>query len=157
MGPSHSVGANPIQSFPCLNSWLEEISRKQAEMVAARLSAEKLRVRDDTLTAENEKLKVFITFFVESVRAVSYIPSKPTVVVGLSMAACIPPLNWLLMMQTQSAGLQKRIGELEQEIKKLSGQQNLQQRIHHHAKIKVWRIPGAGVSTSSCLANYLRY
>jgi kinesin family protein 15 len=26
--------------------------------------------------------------------------------------------------------------ELEGEVKKLSGQQNLQQRIHHHAKIK---------------------
>jgi kinesin family protein 15 len=27
--------------------------------------------------------------------------------------------------------------ELEEEMNKLSGQQNLQQRIHHHAKIKV--------------------
>lgn len=27
--------------------------------------------------------------------------------------------------------------ELETEVKKLSGQQNIQQRIHHHAKIKV--------------------
>lgn len=63
-------------------------------MVAARVTAEKMRFRDETLTAENDKLK------------------------------------------TQTAGLQKRIGELEQEVKKLSGQQNLQQRIHHHAKIK---------------------
>ncbi|KAG0556184.1 hypothetical protein KC19_11G032900 [Ceratodon purpureus] len=76
------------------DSWLEEIQRKQAEMVAARISAEKLRFRDDALTAENENLK------------------------------------------TQTVGLQKRVGELEQEVKKLSGQQNLQQRIHHHAKIK---------------------
>uniref|UniRef100_A0A7I4DZD3 Kinesin motor domain-containing protein n=1 Tax=Physcomitrium patens TaxID=3218 RepID=A0A7I4DZD3_PHYPA len=76
------------------DSWLEEIQRKQAEMVAARVTAEKMRFRDETLTAENDKLK------------------------------------------TQTAGLQKRIGELEQEVKKLSGQQNLQQRIHHHAKIK---------------------
>lgn len=30
----------------------------------------------------------------------------------------------------------KKIMELEAEMKKLSGQQNLQQRIHHHAKIK---------------------
>ena len=30
-----------------------------------------------------------------------------------------------------------KVMELEEEIKKLSGQQNLQQRIHHHAKIKV--------------------
>ncbi len=32
---------------------------------------------------------------------------------------------------------QKLAGDLDQEIKKLSGQQNLQQRIKHHAKIKV--------------------
>lgn len=31
----------------------------------------------------------------------------------------------------------KKVIELEADIKKLSGQQNLQQRIHHHAKIKV--------------------
>lgn len=30
----------------------------------------------------------------------------------------------------------KKIGQLEQEIKTLSGQQNLQQRIKHHARIK---------------------
>lgn len=30
----------------------------------------------------------------------------------------------------------KRVMELEVEVKKLSGQQNIQQRIHHHAKIK---------------------
>jgi hypothetical protein len=52
------------------------------------------------------------------------------------------PLIPFPMMQTQTAGLQKRVGELEQEVKKLSGQQNLQQRIHHHAKIKVWRVLG---------------
>ena len=52
------------------------------------------------------------------------------------------PLNRWLMMQTQTAGLQKRVGDLEQEVKKLSGQQNLQQRIHHHAKIKVRGVRG---------------
>lgn len=62
------------------------------------------------------------------------------------------PLNPSSMMQTQTAGLQKRVGELEQEIKKLSGQQNLQQRIHHHAKIKVWPVPRA-VTGLSCPAD----
>jgi hypothetical protein len=33
--------------------------------------------------------------------------------------------------------LRKKVTDLEDEIRKLSGQQNLQQRIHHHAKIKV--------------------
>jgi kinesin family protein 15 len=36
---------------------------------------------------------------------------------------------------------QKIAGDLEQEVKKLSGQQNLQQRIKHHAKIKVLNHP----------------
>lgn len=76
------------------DSWLEEIQKQQVEMTAARVTAEQMRFRDDTLTAENEKLK------------------------------------------TQSTALRKRICDLEQEMKKLSGQQNLQQRIHHHAKIK---------------------
>lgn len=39
-------------------SWLEEITRQQAEIVAARASAEKMRFRDNALTAENEKLRV---------------------------------------------------------------------------------------------------
>ena len=38
--------------------WLEEIDRKQAEMVAAQISLEKLRQRDQLLKTENEMLKV---------------------------------------------------------------------------------------------------
>ncbi|CAM6127967.1 unnamed protein product [Calypogeia fissa] len=75
-------------------SWLEEINRRQAEAVAARVSAEKLRLRDETLTAENDKFR------------------------------------------EECHVLRKIVADLEDEIKKLSGQQNLQQRIHHHAKIK---------------------
>lgn len=37
----------------------------------------------------------------------------------------------------ENASKKNKVVELEEEIKKLSGQQNLQQRIHHHAKIKV--------------------
>jgi hypothetical protein len=39
-------------------SWLEEINRRQAEMVAARVSVEKMRQRNQALTTENENLKV---------------------------------------------------------------------------------------------------
>lgn len=61
----------PIQFF-CLSkpfqvlftSWLEEIERKQAEMVAAQVALEKLRQRDQTLKTENEMLKVHINTFV---------------------------------------------------------------------------------------------
>ncbi|CBI32470.3 unnamed protein product, partial [Vitis vinifera] len=74
--------------------WLEEIDRKQAEMVAAQIALEKLRQRDQLLKTENEMLKL------ENVKH------------------------------------KKKVMELEGEVKKLSGQQNLQQRIHHHAKIK---------------------
>lgn len=38
--------------------WLEEIDRKQAEMVSAQIALEKLRQRDRLLTTENEMLKV---------------------------------------------------------------------------------------------------
>jgi kinesin family protein 15 len=41
------------------------------------------------------------------------------------------------VVQVANAGHMTRITDLEKDIKKLSGQQNLQQRIHHHAKIKV--------------------
>ncbi|XP_057992919.1 kinesin-like protein KIN-12D isoform X2 [Hevea brasiliensis] len=74
--------------------WLEEIDRRQAEMVAAQIALEKLRQRDQLLQAENEMLK------------------------------------------TENANNKKRVMQLEADVKKLSGQQNLQQRIHHHAKIK---------------------
>ena len=38
--------------------WLEEIDRKQAELVAAQIALEKLRQREKLLSTENEKLKV---------------------------------------------------------------------------------------------------
>ncbi|XP_059314093.1 kinesin-like protein KIN-12D [Lycium ferocissimum] len=74
--------------------WIEEIERKQAEMVAAQIGLEKLRQRDHLLTTENEMIKM------------------------------------------ENVNHKKKVIELEADIKKLSGQQNLQQRIHHHAKIK---------------------
>ncbi|XP_062092244.1 kinesin-like protein KIN-12D [Humulus lupulus] len=74
--------------------WLEEIDRKQAEVVAAQVALEKLRQRDQLLKAENEMLKM------------------------------------------ENVNHKKKVMELEGEINKLSGQQNLHQRIHHHTKIK---------------------
>ncbi|KAF5745669.1 phragmoplast orienting kinesin 2 [Tripterygium wilfordii] len=74
--------------------WLEEIDRKQAEMVAAQVALEKLCQRDQLLKTENEMLKI------------------------------------------ENTNHKKKLMELEGEINKLSGQQNLQQRIHHHAKIR---------------------
>ncbi|CAL5333677.1 unnamed protein product [Camellia sinensis] len=74
--------------------WLEEIDRKQAEMVAVQVALEKLRQRDRLLTTENGMFKM------------------------------------------ENVDHKKRVMELETEVKKLSGQQNLQQRIHHHTKIK---------------------
>ncbi|XP_048337159.2 kinesin-like protein KIN-12D isoform X1 [Ziziphus jujuba] len=74
--------------------WLEEIDRKQAELVALQVALEKLRQRDELLKTENEMLKV------------------------------------------ENVNHKKKVMELEEEVNKLSGQQNLQQRIHHHAKIK---------------------
>ncbi|GMH13425.1 hypothetical protein Nepgr_015266 [Nepenthes gracilis] len=75
-------------------SWLEEIDRRQAQLIAAQIALEKLRHSDRLLTAENDMLKMEI------------------------------------------AKHKKNATELEGEVKKLTVQQNLQQRIHHHAKIK---------------------
>ncbi|KAL5855677.1 hypothetical protein ACOSQ4_005479 [Xanthoceras sorbifolium] len=74
--------------------WLEEIDRKQAELVAAQIALEKLRQQDQSLRTENEMLK------------------------------------------TENVKYKKMVMELDGEVKKLSGQQNIHQRIHHHAKIK---------------------
>ncbi|CAI9764401.1 unnamed protein product [Fraxinus pennsylvanica] len=74
--------------------WLEEIERKQAEMLAAQVTLEKLSQKDQLLTTENEMLKA------------------------------------------DNINHKKRVMELEAEVKNLSGHQNLQQRIHHHTKIK---------------------
>ncbi|KAL5713441.1 hypothetical protein ACHQM5_015513 [Ranunculus cassubicifolius] len=40
------------------------------------------------------------------------------------------------MLKKEITSHKKKVMQLEDEVKKLSGQQNLQQRIHHHAKIK---------------------
>lgn len=74
--------------------WLEEIDRRQAELVAAQIALEKHRQQEQLLSTEKEVLK------------------------------------------TENVKCKKKITELQDEILKLSGQQNLQQRIHHHAKIK---------------------
>ncbi|XP_014508802.1 kinesin-like protein KIN-12D [Vigna radiata var. radiata] len=74
--------------------WLQEMDRKQAELVAVQIALENLRQRDQLLKTENEMLKM------------------------------------------ENTSKKNKVLELEEEIKKLSGQQNLQQRIHHHAKIK---------------------
>ncbi|XP_021851306.2 kinesin-like protein KIN-12D [Spinacia oleracea] len=74
--------------------WLEEIDRKQAEVVATQIALEKHRQQEQLLASENEEFKAEIH------------------------------------------NHRKRVAELEGELKKLSGQQNIQQRIHHHAKIK---------------------
>nr|XP_043629351.1 kinesin-like protein KIN-12F [Erigeron canadensis] len=74
--------------------WLEEIERKQAEMIAAQVALEQLRQRDHLLSTENE------------------------------------------MFKTEISNHKMKVFELETQVAKLSGQQNLQQRIHHHTKIK---------------------
>ncbi|KAI7756019.1 hypothetical protein M8C21_011173, partial [Ambrosia artemisiifolia] len=74
--------------------WLEEIERKQGEMIAAQVALEQLRQRDRLLSTENE------------------------------------------MFKTEISNHKTKVMELETEVTKLSGQQNIQQRIHHHTKIK---------------------
>ncbi|KAL8554411.1 hypothetical protein ACS0TY_002561 [Phlomoides rotata] len=76
------------------NGWLEEIERKQAELMAAHVAFENLREQHQMIATESE------------------------------------------IMKMENANYKKKVMELEVAVKKLSGQQNIQQRIHHHAKIK---------------------
>ncbi|KAJ8428830.1 hypothetical protein Cgig2_005895 [Carnegiea gigantea] len=80
--------------------WLQEIDRRQAEIVAAQIAIEKHRQQEQLLGTENEAIKMEVT------------------------------------------NHKKKVTELEGEVKKLSGQPNLHQRIHHHAKIKANAQPG---------------
>lgn len=48
-----------------LTRWLEEIDRKQAEIVATQIALEKHRQRDQLLETENEMLKVAILSILE--------------------------------------------------------------------------------------------
>ncbi|KAL9238163.1 hypothetical protein vseg_012628 [Gypsophila vaccaria] len=73
---------------------LEELDRRQTELVAAEIALEKLREQEMFLSTENNVLKRDLT------------------------------------------NHKRQVIELEEEVVKLSGQQKLQQRIHHHAKIK---------------------
>ena len=47
-----------FESQPLYIRWLQEMDRKQADMVAAQIALEQLRQRDQLLRAENEMLKV---------------------------------------------------------------------------------------------------
>lgn len=53
-----------ISNTPALSNirWLEEIERKQAELMAALVALEKLRQQDQLLATENEMLKVEALF-----------------------------------------------------------------------------------------------
>lgn len=102
-------------------SWLDEINERQAELASLRNTLEKLRQRERMLTTENEMLKVqILVFIVDSAFSVLF----PLI---------LPASTWL---QVDNSKHKKMIVELEHEIDKLSKQQNLQQRIHHHAKTK---------------------
>lgn len=50
------LALKPLQII--FSRWLEEIDRKQAELVAAQITLEKLRQQDQSLRTETEMLKV---------------------------------------------------------------------------------------------------
>lgn len=59
-----SLTISPTYLSFCLFSWLEEIDRKQAEMLTLQVALEKLRYKDQLLKTENEMLKVWtLTLF----------------------------------------------------------------------------------------------
>lgn len=97
------------------------MEKKRGELVAAQNELEKYRHQEKFLTSENEVLKVGI---------------KPLLQSSLLIVMLKIILNYVCEVQVEMQTHRKRVTELEGELKKLSGQQNLHQRIHHHAKIK---------------------
>ncbi|OVA15456.1 Kinesin [Macleaya cordata] len=107
---------------------------------------EKTRLNnDESLVKEQEvvKLKQQLNEFIEERQGwLEEINRRHAEMVALRVASeklrqrdqCLTTENEMLKME--NVNHKKRVVELEDEVKKLSGQQNLQQRIHHHAKIK---------------------
>jgi len=119
---------HPVSFANELHSWLQEIDRKWSETMATCISVEKLCKDNKSLIAENEKMKVisqpkviWICAHLESSQSVWATYSLP----AMSFAGGEP----------QSAELYRRA---KYEVNKLFGQQNLQQRIHNHTRIKVF-------------------
>lgn len=52
-----------IYGFHLLFRWLEEIDRKQAELVATQIALEELRQHDRLLTTKNDMLMVLVPYF----------------------------------------------------------------------------------------------
>lgn len=109
------------------------ISRKQADLVASQAAVERLREREKTLVAENKKLKVCgLVYNVLSLNLAA--PKQCALLEGMRQR--VESNKHGEHGQGDNRTQLKKIGQLEQEIKTLSGQQNLQQRIKHHARIK---------------------
>jgi len=129
---------HPVSFANELRSWLQEIDRRRSETMATCISVEKLCKDNKSLIAENEKIKVisqpkviWICAHLESSQSVCATYSLP----AMSFAGGEP----------QSAELYRRA---KNEGNKLFGQQNLQQRIHHHTRIKVFYKSNQSLSLS---------
>ncbi|GBG58637.1 hypothetical protein CBR_g36 [Chara braunii] len=111
---------------------------KAGQEKVRRLSME-ARIKDEELAQVRARLDEFI---LERERWLEELSHQRTEACAAHVSSDkLRQTNHLLTAQNeklkiQEANLQKRIASLEAEVRKLSGQQNLHQRIHHHVKIK---------------------
>jgi len=129
---------HPVSFANELRSWLQEIDRRRSDTMATSISVEKLCKDKNSVVAENQKIKVisqpkviWICAHLESSQSVRATYSLP----AMSFAGG----------EAQSAELYRRA---KNEVNKLFGQQNLQQRIHHHTRIKVFYKSNQSLSLS---------
>jgi len=106
---------HPVSFANELRSWLQEIDRRRSDTMATSISVEKLCKDKKSVVAENQKIKVI---------------SQPQSV----CATYSLPAMLFAGGEAQLAELYRRA---KNEVNKLFGQQKLQQRIHHHTRIKV--------------------
>ncbi|XP_015061958.1 kinesin-like protein KIN-12D isoform X1 [Solanum pennellii] len=124
-----------------MNNYANLLDNPQIKMLM-----EMARVRNvDAEVKEEEfcKLRQQLNVFIEERKGwIEEIERKQAETVAVQIALeKLRQRNHLLtteneMLKMENMNHKKKVIELEADIKKLSGQQNLQQRIHHHAKIK---------------------
>ncbi|XVE49142.1 hypothetical protein DITRI_Ditri01bG0058600 [Diplodiscus trichospermus] len=124
-----------------MTNYVSLLDNQQVQKIAEKVGLDSL----ESQAKEHElvKLKQQLNEFVEERRGwLEEIDRKKAEVVAAQIALeKIRQRDQLLkteneMLKMENVNYKKKVMELEGEVKKLSGQQNLQQRIHHHAKIK---------------------
>lgn len=124
-----------------MNSCVTLLDNQQLQMLTEKAQLHNAEVRDKE--QELDKLKQQLNEFIKERKGwlIEIERKQAEMVAAQVMMEKLRQQDQLLtteneMLRAENISHKERVLELESEIKKLSGQQNIQQRIHHHAKIK---------------------